>query len=680
MAKKGGSFWDNPFGGLFDFNRDGKEDFGEQWLAFKIFEECTKESEPDHSDFAYSPHYDYYSWRHHCEDGSEYGVDPFDYETEEEYERAIKKAKYAWRDTCEDGFQYGVHPQDYETEEDYLSALDDAKYGWRITCEDGSDVGIDPEDYEDEDEYNEALEEARTAWRLTCEDGSDAGVDPYDYETEEEYTEALVLARQPICCAPSFAYQGDSAISPSADEEDDDPIPNEADYPYKRMYDAALELSTMNSFPDLYADKEAKKRRSICECILEGKELPFKYLTLDSGFLFTQAVKENFDLPCTFPDEDESPKTWLEDLIKRVARRDAKLAVDIWAWCMKEFAQFLEYSPYESIIHNDILGSVSGYGKIFIDAFIDRLGNDDEFLQVLYRDNPEVPCCAETIICAALERNAIQVAAAVFQAALQNEKTDASEIEALVDECISGCFNWTELETMEAFQTHLYPLLKKESSREIRALFPEWEEKMQEYIDEVEENSEKYAYSRRNAWRSKYKCATGSYVDVLDYSSEEEYLEAVNEEKYGWRTWRQQDSEQHNVPLDQFETEEEFVQELQRVIAEKSAERQKQVQAKRERDRLQRSMARRSQEDPLAQTDKNVYGFCAVVFESSSQPYSYLTGAVDVDVGDKVVVPVGPDRMEVEATVVSVGKFMRISAPYPVDKASTIIRKVSARE
>ena len=679
MAKKGGSFWDNPFGGLFDFNRDGKEDFGEQWLAFKIFEECTKETKPDHSDYAYSPHYDYYSWRHHCEDGSEYGVDPFDYETEEEYERAVKKAKYAWRDTCEDGFQYGIHPQDYETEEAYLSALEDAKYGWRITCEDGSDVGIDPDDYEDEDEYNEALEEARGAWRLTCEDGSDVDVDPYDYETEEDYNEALETARQSL---GEQAGEHDSIhmVGLPDDMEDDDPIPNEKDYLYKRMYDAALELSTMNSFPDLYADKEAKKRRFICERILERKEFPFKYLTLDSGFLLVQAVKENFDLPCTFPDEDESPKTWLEDLIKRVARRDARLAVDIWAWCIKEFTPFLEYSPYESIIHNDVLGSVSGYGKKFFDAFIDRLGDDDEFLQVLYRDNPEVPCCAETIISAALERNAIQVAAAVFQAALQNEKTDASEIESLVDECISGCFNWTELETMEAFQTHHYPLLEKESSREIRALFPEWEEKMQEYIDEVEKNSEKYAYSRRNAWRSKYKSVTGSYVDVLDYDNEEEYLAAVNEEKYGWRTWRQQDSERHNVPLDQFETEEEFVQEIQRVIAEKSAERQKQAQAKRDQDRAQRAMARRSPVDPLAQTDKNVYGFCAVVFESSSQPYSYLTGSIEVDVGDKVIVPVGQDQKEVEATVVSIGKYMRVSAPYPVDKASTIIRKLSTNE
>ncbi|MCC8067090.1 MAG: hypothetical protein LIO94_08325 [Clostridiales bacterium] len=47
MAKKGGF---NPFGGLFDFNRDGKTDFGKQWLAMKIFEECTKE-EPLDDDF-----------------------------------------------------------------------------------------------------------------------------------------------------------------------------------------------------------------------------------------------------------------------------------------------------------------------------------------------------------------------------------------------------------------------------------------------------------------------------------------------------------------------------------------------------------------------------------------------------------------------------------------------------
>lgn len=44
MNKKD-SFWDNPFGGMFDFNGDGKEDLSEQWIAMKIFEECIKEDE-----------------------------------------------------------------------------------------------------------------------------------------------------------------------------------------------------------------------------------------------------------------------------------------------------------------------------------------------------------------------------------------------------------------------------------------------------------------------------------------------------------------------------------------------------------------------------------------------------------------------------------------------------------
>lgn len=48
MSKKGG-FWDDcfssPFGGLFDFNGDGVEDIAEEWLAYKMFQEVTKEED-----------------------------------------------------------------------------------------------------------------------------------------------------------------------------------------------------------------------------------------------------------------------------------------------------------------------------------------------------------------------------------------------------------------------------------------------------------------------------------------------------------------------------------------------------------------------------------------------------------------------------------------------------------
>lgn len=46
MAKSGGNkggFMDNPFGGFFDFDGDGKEDLGELWIAYQIFCECTEQ-------------------------------------------------------------------------------------------------------------------------------------------------------------------------------------------------------------------------------------------------------------------------------------------------------------------------------------------------------------------------------------------------------------------------------------------------------------------------------------------------------------------------------------------------------------------------------------------------------------------------------------------------------------
>jgi len=679
VAKKGGSFWDNPFGGLFDFNRDGKEDFGEQWVAFQMFEEWTKDSKPKSSYADYSsPSRSIYNWRDHCEDGSEYGIDPDDYDAEDEYDEALKEAKYGWRDTCEDGLQYSVDPEDYETEAEYNEALETAKYAWRDTCEDGFELGVDPEDYETEEEYEEALDEARIAWRNDCQNGSDVDVYPEDYDTEEEYEEALAEARHLAELSEEEEFIEEE--NETSDDEEDATVPEEKDYPNRRSYQAALELATMESFPKIYTDDESRQRGKICELILTGPELPFKYLTYDSGFLIVQAAKEHFDLPCSFPDEDEAPKTWLEGLLGRVARRDTRLAIEVWAWCVKEFMPYLEYSPYESILHNDVLCNAAGYSKSFMSELIEYFESHCEFVTALIRDNPDVPCCADDLVSAALEKGNVQTAILLFESYLQNPRVTAADIESFVDACIETCMNWDELETMETFRAKLYPLLKNLGNNEVSALFAEWENQMREYIEDVERDCDKYQYTRRYAWRSNYRDNACSAVDVLDYETEAEYLSAVEEEKYAWRSWHQHESVRHNVPLDAFETEEEFVQEVNRVREREREERQRQIQEQRIQDQAAKDRRKKERVDPLAETDTTVYGFCSVIFPSSAQPYSYKTGAIDVQVGDQVIVPVGPDRMEVEATVVSVGKYMRVSAPYPVDKASTIIRKVSTNE
>lgn len=68
-----------------------------------------------------------YAWRLNCEDGSDYGISPEDYETRDEYNEALHNKKYDWRDFCEDGSEYDLNPENFETEEEYEVALEQAR-------------------------------------------------------------------------------------------------------------------------------------------------------------------------------------------------------------------------------------------------------------------------------------------------------------------------------------------------------------------------------------------------------------------------------------------------------------------------------------------------------------------------------------------------------------------------
>lgn len=48
---------------------------------------------PVFEDWTYKAHDNRYAWRLNCQDGREYGIDPEDYETREEYHKAIQNAK-----------------------------------------------------------------------------------------------------------------------------------------------------------------------------------------------------------------------------------------------------------------------------------------------------------------------------------------------------------------------------------------------------------------------------------------------------------------------------------------------------------------------------------------------------------------------------------------------------------
>ncbi len=646
MAKKGGF---NPFGGLFDFNRDGKTDFGEQWLAMKIFEECTKEDPPD-DDFDDFDDFDSFS---------------------------VSSSRYDWRDYCNDGSEYGVDPDDYETEDEYNEALTAAKYAWRDTCEDGFEFSIDPDDYETEDEYNEALVEAKTAWRDTCEDDSDYDIDPDDYETEDEYNEALASARNeqpvsvtiPLSLSFSVSFPGQEAL---------DAI-KEADYPNKRKYNAAYHLCDVKQGTAYISDdSSAEEEIARCEFILNSDTVAAKYLTVFNGYLFAQAVKENFTLPIDIPDEDEEVLTYFDDLILELAEEDTPLAVKVWSWCIKEFGPYRHYMTNDWTLYNGILSSANEYPPEFVGLVVKEMAADPAFLKGVLEENLQFPVIAQ-YISYALEKAQGDLAAQMFRSAIAHPAGKGKDFEELIDSIISYCSNWDELETMEAFKFHVLPVIEQIDDKRIQRLLPKFKETVDTYIHSVEASEEKYQYSRRFAWRK--NCVDGSAYDIdpLDYETEAEYNAAILQEKYGWRRWHIHEAERYKLDLTAYETEADF-EAVVEVEKEKEREATRRKQQER-RDSLQRQRsdrAKRSVEDPLMDTDKTVYTFCGVIFQYGSAIYHYRTDDDSLSIGDLVIVPVGNDGKEAIAEIVTVEKHRRKTAPYPVDMAKFIkIRYVS---
>lgn len=588
-----------PFGGMFDFNGDGKTDFGEEWVGYMIINDCMKEEEKHRS--SYSP----ISF-------SSGDDDVFDSEDDDVIDVM-----------------------------DSSAAIQDDS--WRIYCEDGSDYGLDPDDFDSEEEYLEALAEAKL---IHCD---------IPYYGGDESADG-VSTTLPLKLTFEITYPGKEQLEAI----------NETDYPNKRTYRAAYGLCELeHGSPYIPSDSSKEKEAERFSFILSGSCIAAKYLTPYDGFIYAQAIKENFDLPISFEDEDEDSTVWFPEIFMELSEEDPTLAVEVWAWCVKEFGPYQKYMKTKPVIYSYITSSTDEYPPEFLDIAIDRLGNDVVFSEALLSHSPELMYGIASFIGRALETNKTKEAQIIFTSFMLNPKVKGKNAEDFINSIISHCSNWDELETMEAFKIYILPIVRKMSDKRIQRLLPKIAEEVDHYIASVESSEEKYQYTRSFAWRNNY-INHESGLDPLDYRTEEEFKKAVEEEKYRWRRWHSE-ARRYNLNVNDFETEEEYNKALQQKRAEEQEARRKEHE-----ERRKQTMA----PDPLADTDKTIYNFCSVVFQSTRQPYAYLTGSLDIKIGDKVVVPVGSDGKEVVATVVSTSQHMRLTAPYPVDRARTVIKKI----
>ena len=590
MDKNGAGFWDNPFGGLFDFDQDGKEDFAELGIGFGILEEIDKEDSPsDDNDL---------------DDDLDFSADDSDDSNDD-----------SWRDNCEDGFELDVDPEDYETEEAYEKALMEAKSAWRDTCEDGGEYGLDPEDFDSEEEYQDVLDEA-----------SDGGFLNISLRFSDE--------------APAHEDEGI----------------NEADYPNKRRYNAAYALA--NEF--LYDDEDEWNEKARCRFIVEKAVavLAANYLSHKSGFLYAQAVKDNFALPISLPDEDETREFEFTKTICKIAKRDIPLSFKVWSWCLEQFlpyAQYDKYAPYEltNAVINGLYSFPDDY-KIELVRYMD--GNPDFRHKVTYASAERADTLPE-LTAAAMKERLFQTADALFADGLNKTGGRWREINWLTEGVLHWCQNGEELESIEYFRDRMLPLVKAIDQGMVQDEIEEWEKDIAEYIDRVESECEQYAFTRRYAWRANVPDGEKYDLNPRYYDTEAEYLQALDKEKYGWRK-RYEGWDNCGLNPGEFETQDVFREALW---------------ARKEEQRKGRLPASAHKSDPAASDNEEIYTYCGVALPHSERVYHYTTDDMTIKIGDTVIVPVG-DK-EATGTVVSVGQYKRLYVPYPVEKTKPILGK-----
>ena len=597
-------FFDDIFGGFFDFNGDGKTSWDEEWIAYKIMQDIEKEYKKENGSY----------------DASLLDDDELD-DLMDEYEEEFNSAL--------------VDGENVENDE------------WRLYA-DENNYGVDPYDYDTEEEYLSAVEEAET-------DESDG---------DKSTTEGSINV--PIKLNFSVEF-------PALDDFDSI---KESDFPNKRLYNAAVYKLKLKKGFIIGVDKKTKENEhKRCDFILQHHDncLAANYLSTQFGeFLYTQAVKEHFNLPFSVPDEDEDVITPISDLFRQIHKNCKEQLFPIWNWLVEQFVPFMEYSSDNGYsLSSDLISNGDFIDDAFLNELADYIAKNKDFGKSIISLSPSLDNEYGTLFAILLKKNFTEFTTALFKICA-DKKIDSSNITAVIYGLMEGCSNYEELETMERFEQNIFPIVKGINNRDVQKNISAWEEEIKDYYSYCEENCEQYQFTRNNSWRNKYKNdAEALGLSVTDYDAEDAFLIDYNEEKYGWRGNYSTDDTYGLNPSD-FETEEELTEAIENIIE------QGEKQSEEKYDNAEANIASESCEnDDISNVfnDNTIYTYIGVMFPYASHPYHYLTDDNSIEIGDSVIVPVGIDNKEMAAKVVSVEKHLRVSAPFPVEKTKKVIRK-----
>jgi len=228
-----------------------------------------------------------------------------------EEDRIHEQQRHGWRDYHLDGLiDYGVDPDDYEDEEEYLDAIEEAKREkWSFDSDCDIDI-IDPADYENEYEYLEAVESYKKEKKRAVEDETVSNIATISFSiAEPERTKPTTGVWKYYDEDFGGMWNFDQALIEQFPELADDYEPNVSCYTLRDIIVETYEIDKeravkylkwlWNTFtPDLFEDEKEKPGEGnsfriraglIKELIWKnsGDEYLYKIIKNDKDFLIT---------------------------------------------------------------------------------------------------------------------------------------------------------------------------------------------------------------------------------------------------------------------------------------------------------------------------------------------------------------------------------------------------------
>ena len=254
------------------------------------------------------------------------------------------------------------------------------------------------------------------------------------------------------------------------------------DYPSQRVYDAACDLIDLQNGKG-YVPSASTRQREIDRrrFLVEGGCVAARYLTLHDGFLYAQAVKENFPLPIEVPDEDERPVTSLDDLFLDLAEEDPALAVRVWAWIIREFGPYPQYMDGVWMPFNGLLYLTFRFPPEFREIALEELCQNSDFRRGLLETSPEFPDVGG-YLAYALSHGREDQATTLLKSALKNPHGKGVRYEELVQSIFYHMPEARDPEPWEALERTVFPILEGLPDKRTQRLLPQWKEEVAQRI------------------------------------------------------------------------------------------------------------------------------------------------------------------------------------------------------